>query len=104
MKWALVVMLLGAAQAAHATDAEVEGVCAALRQMAELAAEAEATARAAAELGKAGLDGVTVDHPAVAEARAAEEKALTLANEAANLARSLVQSGEETCPSPLNPT
>ena len=104
MRWALAAMSLVAAQAAHATDPEVEGVCAALRQMAELASEAEGTARAAADLGKAGLDGVSTEHPAVAEARTAEAKALTLANEAANLARSLVQSGEELCPSPLNPT
>jgi hypothetical protein len=104
MRWALVVMSLLAAPAVQAKDTQVEGVCKTLRQMAELASEAEASARAASDLGKTGLEGVNSDHPSVAEARAAEAKALTLANEAAALSRSLVHSGEELCPNWLNPS
>jgi hypothetical protein len=104
MRWVLVVVSVVAAPAVAAKDAQLEGVCDTLRQMAELVSEAETAARAAAGLGKAGLEDASVDYPAVVEARAAEAKALTLANEAADLSRPLVQSFEELCPSWLDPS
>ena len=104
MRWALVVMSLAAASAVHAKDTQVEGACETLRQMVDLASETEAAARAASDLGKSRLDGVTSDQPVVAEMGIAVAKASTLANEAADLTRSLVHSLEELCPNPLHPT
>lgn len=104
MRWALVVMSLVAASAAQAKDTQAEDVCGTLRQMAELAAEAGAASRAVSDLGKSGLDGATSEHPVVVEAGIATAKALALANEAAELTRSLVQTIEELCPSALEPT
>ena len=104
MRWALVVMALATASAVHAKDAQVEGACETLRQMVDLASEAEVAARAASDLGKTGIDGVASDQPVVAEAGLAAAKASTLANDAADLTRSLVHSLEELCPNSLHPT
>ena len=102
MKRSLVVVMLLAASAVAAKDAEVEGVCETLRQMAELASETEAAARAASDLGSDRLDAVASDHPVVAEVGRTTASASTLAREAADLTRSIVHSIEEMCPSALD--
>jgi hypothetical protein len=103
MRRALIVVMVLAASVVEARDAEVEGVCETLRQMAELASETETAARAASDLGNTRLGTVSSDHPVVAEAGRTTARASTLAREAADLTRSIVHSIEEMCPSALDP-